>query len=141
MTLIDDLMACWQEPVDDHDDPLAVFKSVYADPVTVNGASMPVADLVSRARTLQGAFSGLRAEIVHRLEQDDAVVVGFFLHGKHVGPYPSPLGMVAPRGRDVSVRVTDILTVVDGRVSDIWVINDDLGLLTQLDAVALKADG
>jgi hypothetical protein len=36
------------------------------------------------------------------------------------------------------VRTTDILTVRDGLVTAIWVVADELGLLMQLDAVALR---
>ncbi|MEV4621480.1 ester cyclase [Asanoa sp. NPDC049573] len=135
MALLDDLLSCWERPVADRADPLADFAAVYADPVTVNGVSMAVADLVARARMLQGAFAGLRADIVHRVETADTIVVGFVLRGRHVGTYPSPLGEVAATGREVVVRTIDILTVTAGRVSDIWVISDDLGLLTQLGAV------
>jgi SnoaL-like polyketide cyclase len=64
-------------------------------------------------------------------------VVAFFMYGRHTGPLTTPLGTVPPTGRSTTNRVTDILTLTDGRISDIWVISDDLGLLQQLDAVRL----
>jgi SnoaL-like polyketide cyclase len=64
-------------------------------------------------------------------------VVAFVMRGRHVGPYASPLGTVGPTGRDIAVRTIDVLTVVDGLVTAIWVVADDLGLLLQLDAARL----
>ena len=49
----------------------------------------------------------------------------------------SPLGTVAPTGRDIAVRTIDVLTVSGGLVTAIWVVADDLGLLVQLDAARL----
>jgi hypothetical protein len=37
----------------------------------------------------------------------------------------------------VEVRAIDLLTVVEGRVSALWVVSDELGRLLQLGAVAL----
>jgi SnoaL-like polyketide cyclase len=59
------------------------------------------------------------------------------MRGRHVGPYVSPLGLVAPTRRDIEVRTIDVLTVTEGVISAIWVVSDDLGLLRQLDAVKL----
>ena len=131
------LLDLWQEPLDRRADPAADFAQLYADPVTVNGTPLTVADLVARARATQSALADLRAEVVHDVEIPGQVVVAFKMHGRHVGPYVTPLGTVAPTGRTVEIRVTDILTIADGLITDIWVISDDLGLLRQLDAVQL----
>jgi len=110
---------------------------VYADPVVVNGAEMPIADLVGRATSLQQAFDGLGMEILDTVEAPGRVVVAFLMRGRHVGPFVSPLGTVAPTGREIEVRTIDILVVRDGLVRAIWVVSDDLGLLRQLDAAKL----
>jgi predicted ester cyclase len=73
-------------------------------------------------------------EEVHRLVTDDRLVVAFVMHGRHVGPLTTLLGDVAPTGREVRIRVTDILTVAGGRITDIWMISDEVGLLHQLGA-------
>jgi hypothetical protein len=53
---------------------------------------------------------------------------------------PTPLGDVAPTGRPVDIVTIDVLTLQpDGRVSEIWVLSDQLGLLLGLDALALSA--
>jgi len=63
IALLDRLVPLWTQPVDSRDDPEAAFREVYADPVMVNGAEIPVADLVDRARTLQRAFDQLEMHI------------------------------------------------------------------------------
>ena len=136
-SLLERLMDLWASPPDDRDDPVADFREVYFDPVTVNGDPFAVADLVARAGAVHRSYADLRMEVVHRLETPDRIVIGFWMRGRHVGPLSTPLGVVAPTGRVVANRVTDILTVRDDRVTDIWVISDDLALLRQLDAVSL----
>jgi hypothetical protein len=140
-TLIDDLMRLWSQPLPTDDAAAeAAVRRLYTDPVTINGAPMSAADLVARARALQGAFEGLGHQLVDRVEAPGKVVIGFYLRGRHTGPYPTPLGVVAPTGRAIEARTTDILTLTDdGLVSDVWVISDELGVLTQLGAAALAA--
>jgi hypothetical protein len=135
--LLDRLFMLWTQPVDSRDDAEAAFREVYADPVVVNGAAMPVADLVGRARMLQRAFDQLGMHIVDAVETPDRVVIAFLMRGRHVGPFHSPLGVVAPTQREIEVRTIDVLTLTAGVVSAIWVVADDLGLLRQLGAVTL----
>jgi predicted ester cyclase len=130
-------MPLWIRPVDTWDDPEAAFSEVYADPVMVNGIEMRVAELADRARSLQRAFDGLSMQILDTVETPDRVVIAFLMRGRHVGLFASPLGTVAPTGREIEVRTIDVLTVTAGVVSAIWVVSDDLGLLRQLDAAKL----
>src|ERR1700745_2175879 len=85
--LLDRLIPLWTQPVDSRDDAEAAFRAVYADPVVVNGAEMPVADLVGRARMLQRAFDQLGMHIVDAVETPDRVVIAFLMRGRHVGPF------------------------------------------------------
>jgi hypothetical protein len=135
--LLERLLPLWTQPVDSRDDAVAAFRTVYADPVVVNGAEMTVADLAGRARSLQQAFDGLGMEILDTVEASGRVVVAFLMRGRHVGPFVSPLGTVTPTGREIEVRTIDVLVVRDGLVRAIWVVSDDLGLLRQLDAAKL----
>jgi ketosteroid isomerase-like protein len=48
-----------------------------------------------------------------------------------------PLGEISPTGREVEVRVIDVLSITDGRISGIQVVPDNLGLAMQLGAVRL----
>jgi predicted ester cyclase len=134
IALLERLLPLWTEPVDGRDDPEAAFGEVYADPVVVNGGEMSLTALVARARALQQAFDQLSMDILDTVETADRVVVAFVMRGRHVGPYFSPLGSVAPTGRDIAVRTIDVLVVTGGLITAIWVVADDLGLLLQLDA-------
>jgi predicted ester cyclase len=136
--LLERLLPLWTEPVDGRDDPEAAFGEVYADPVAVNGIEMNLTELAARARSLQQAFDQLGMEILDRVETPERVVVAFVMRGRHVGPYVSALGTVAPTGRDIAVRTIDVLTVSGGIITAIWVVADDLGLLRQLDAARLN---
>jgi SnoaL-like polyketide cyclase len=135
--LLGRLLPLWTEPVDSRDDTGAAFREVYADPVVVNGTAMPIVEMTDRARALQRAFEGLSMHILDIVETPDRVVIAFLMRGRHVGPFVSPLGTVAPTHRDIEVRTIDVLTVTGGVVSAIWVVSDDLGLLHQLGAVKL----
>ena len=57
MTVVDTLFDLWQDPIEGPE-AYAAFAEVYCDPVIVNGNEMALADLVVRARTLQGALAG-----------------------------------------------------------------------------------
>jgi predicted ester cyclase len=135
--LLDRLFDLWLEPVDHRDDPEAAFRELYADPVSVNGAPMPVAALVERARSLQRSFTGLKIEIVDQVQTPERLAVAFYMRGRHVGPLLTPIGTVAPTGRPVEIRTIDVLTIADGVITALWVLSDELGTLTQLDAVQL----
>jgi SnoaL-like polyketide cyclase len=135
--ILERLTRLWTEPVGDG--AAAAFAGVYADPVVVNGAPMTVAQLVERARSLQTSFQDLSMQIVDRVETPERLVIAFLMRGRHVGPYASALGTVPPTGQEIQVRTIDVLTLDAGLVSAIWVVADDLGLLTQLDAVTLTA--
>jgi predicted ester cyclase len=124
------VMTLWSEPLQDNAEQ--AFRQVYADPVTVNGVEMSVADLVARARHVQRALSGLTARILDVVQAPERVVVAFELQGRHTGPWTGPFGTVEATGRDVAVRTIDVLTVVDGRITGLWVVSDELGLLAQL---------
>jgi hypothetical protein len=92
---------------------------------------------VRRAGALQRAFDQLGMHILDTVETPDRVAIAFLMRGRHVGPFSSPLGTVAPTQREIEVRAIDVLTITAGVVSAIWVVSDDLGLLRQLHAVKL----
>lgn len=134
--LLQRLLRLWTEPVGDSSAASAAFAQVYADPVMVNGMPMTMAQLADRARSLQQSFDRLSMQILDQVETSDRLVIAFIMRGRHVGPYPSPLGTIPPTGQEIEVRTIDVLTIQDGLVSAITVVADDLGLLTQLNAIA-----
>jgi predicted ester cyclase len=125
------LFEAWTE-VDDLSQIEARFAALYTDPVRVNGRAMSLADLAARARSLHAAFSGLRAEVLQIVEDAGSLAVAFVMHGRHTGPYETPLGTIEPTGSAVQIRTIDVLTIAGDRISSVWVNADDLGTLRQL---------
>jgi ketosteroid isomerase-like protein len=135
--LVDRVMALWTGPIPDGPDGEAAFGECYAEPLTVNGADFRLADLVARARVLHAAHSDIRTELLQVLAAPEHVVVAFVMHVRHTGPLPTPLGTLPATGRAAAARTIDILTVRDGKITDITVVADELGMLTQLGALRL----
>lgn len=129
---LDGVLALWEQPIDDRSDPAADFREFYADPVPVNGVLTSADELVARARALHAAFADRSTELVHRVETADRLVIGFYIHARHVGPYATPLGVAEATGRRVNIRTTDILTIKDGKISEIWVMSDEVDVMRQL---------
>jgi hypothetical protein len=139
MDLVDRLFGLWTEvPTGDERDEVA-FRDVYTDPVVLNGAAVPIGELVARYRLLHAAFEGLDVRVVDRVDLRHGVAVVLRQVGRHAGPLSTQLGDVEATGRSFDVLGIDLLTITEGRVSDIWVVADELGRLVQLGAVALAA--
>jgi predicted ester cyclase len=132
------LFSLWHQ-ADQTTDLEAAFAAFYTDPVLVNGVEMSTSDLVARARSLNAGFADLTADILQVVDDGDSLGVASVMRGRHTGPYAGPLGIVQPTGIDVEIRTIDILRLTEGKVSTIWVIADDLGLLRQLGAVSESA--
>ena len=94
-------------------------------------------ELVQRARALHVAFDQLGVKVDQQVEVSGVLVIGFRMRGRHVGPLATPLGEIPAPGRDVEVRTIDILTAPDDVVTDVFVVADELGRLSQLGAVTL----
>jgi hypothetical protein len=131
-------LALWGQPIPEGPAGLERFRSLYADPVTVNGASTDLAVLVDRARMLQGALSELRHDVHEVVVTPGRRAFAFTITGRHTGPVLTPVGEVAPSGAAVAVTGLDIFTVDEDadRVTAIWAVADWLALLLQTGAVA-----
>jgi predicted ester cyclase len=108
--------------------------------VSINGADVPLADVVERARSLQRAFADLSMEMIDEVEAPGRLVIIFWQRGRHVGTLALPLGEIPPTGRRIEVRTIDVLSISEGRISAIQVVPDNLGLAMQLGAVARVQD-
>lgn len=138
---IDELLDLWGHPWQPGPEAEAAFRRLYADPVLINGTPTTAAGLVDRAIALRAALADQRREVLHVVETPNAVAVAFRLTGEHVGPLATKAGVLAPTHRLVTLSVMDILLLVDGRISRIWMVSDELGTLSALDAVALRQPG
>lgn len=134
--LVERLLPLWTDAVADRLDAEADFRAVYADSIVVNGVEMSVGQLVQRAASLQDAFAELSMDVLDVVEAAGRLVLAFLMRGRHIGTFASPVGDIAPTGREIEVRTIDVLTVEDEKITRIWVVADDLGLLRQLGALS-----
>jgi predicted ester cyclase len=134
---VDRALRLWTEPLAEGEDALLAFRSVYVDPLDVNGAQTALQELVDRARMLQQAFEGLRAEILERFATPERSAFAFRLAGLHVGRLTTPLGDIAPTGQLLDVLGMDIFAIRQDRVFAVWAVADYLGLLMRAKAVNL----
>lgn len=135
------LMDLWLRPLPNGEAALAAFRCIYTDPVHLNGVATPLASLVERARWIQGALADVEHELLVGLQDRDLTTIVFRMRGRHVGPLPTPLGIVAPSGRLIDRQIIDVLRLEEGRIRAIWVQSDELGALIQAGAVRLDATG
>ena len=82
----DRLMGLWADPPADDDAALAAIRALYTDPVQINGTTMTALDLLARVRGMQRAYSGLRHELVERVDAPGRLVIAFRLRGTHSRP-------------------------------------------------------
>jgi predicted ester cyclase len=136
---VERLLRLWTDLPADDGAAAAAFREVYADPVVINGAPMDVAGLVARARALGAAFDGMEREVLDVVDDGAKTAVAFRLRGRHVGPLGTAAGPVPATGRLMDLRVIDVLTITDGRISSIWMVADELGALVAVDAVRLSS--
>jgi hypothetical protein len=137
---VERLLRLWTDPLPADDDAAAAaFRELYADPVTINGTPVAVADLVARARAVQHTLARVEREVLAVVDGGDRVAVAFRMGGRQVGTWPTSAGPVPATGRQLVLRVIDVLTLDgDGRISEIVMVADELGALTALDAVRLR---
>ena len=135
---VERLLRLWTDPLpSDDESSAAVFGELYADPVTVNGASLTAADLVGRARVLQSALEQPEREVLAVADAGNSVAVAFRLAGRQVGPLDTPAGRVPATGLWVDVRIIDVLTLTDGRITEIRMVADWLPALVAAGALRI----
>src|SRR5689334_1151585 len=134
------MLALWEKPHPSRAEARAAFATVYAEQMSLNGQPLSLDDLVSRAERLQATYADLSQELIHHIETGDQVIIGFYMSGRQVGPLETPLGVVPPTGKTVRIQVTDILTLRDGLIVDIWMMASDLSVLMQLGALTRLGD-
>ena len=136
---IEKLLRLWTDPLPEDDDEAAdAFRRMYADPVTVNGTPVNAMYMVARARVMQAALAEPEREVLAVVESSDAVAVAFRLAGRHVGPLDTPAGRPPAAGARLDLRLIDILSIVEGRISAIWMVGDWLGALAPAGMVQVQ---
>ena len=134
---VEGLLDLWSRPWVPGPEAEEAFGKFYAEPVIVNGTTLPLSALIERANALHGALADPQREVLTLMAGERGVAVEFRLTGRHVGPLSTSAGVLPATGRTLSLRVIDILTVTDGRVTEIAMVPDELAALAAADAVRL----
>lgn len=85
-------------------------------------------DVKALFATLRAAFPDLRGEVVEQFADGDRVATRKTFHGTHRGEF---FGKPAT-GKQVAIRVMDIVKIKDGKIAEHWNVVDVAGLMSQL---------
>jgi len=81
------------------------------------------------------AFPDLRVTVDDLLAEADKVAAHITMKGTHKGEFMG----IAPTGRQVEMRISDIVRIAGGKAVERWGVEDSLGMLTQLGVVTPPA--
>jgi steroid delta-isomerase-like uncharacterized protein len=77
------------------------------------------------------AFPDARSTVEDQVAEDDKVVTRWRARGTHQGP----LGPLAATGRNFEMDGITVERIAGGKIAEVWVARDDLGVLDQLGLV------
>ena len=114
----------------------SVAADVFAPDVVFHGLSGGDLHGIEATRAFIAAYRRAFPDAVSTVEdqvaEGDKVVTRWRARGTHRGP----LGDLPPTGRAFDTGGITIERFVSGRIAEVWVARDELGLLRQLDAIA-----
>jgi predicted ester cyclase len=76
---------------------------------------------------VRGAISGLQVTVEHIIAEGDLVAAHVACRGKHTGE----LMGIPPSGKDVVMRVSDLVRIENGKAVERWGVEDMSGLIPQ----------
>jgi predicted ester cyclase len=82
-----------------------------------------------------GAYPDARFDVEDVIAEGDRVVVRSTLRGTHEGT--TRMG-VAPTGKEVTASIIGIFKLTDGKIVEMWINADFLGLMQQMDAISIR---
>ncbi len=95
------------------------------------GQAPGIEGLKQQLDLINTAVPGSQIRIVHLMADGDKVVDHSVLEGKHTGP---SFG-IPPSDKSVSVSATNIWRIQNGKIAEIWHIEDIFGLMQQIGAI------
>ena len=81
---------------------------------------------------LRTGFPDIQFTVERQIAEGDKVAVRWFITGTHKGEF---LG-IPPTGNQVKDQGVDIFRITGGKISEIWVNENDLGLMQQMGALS-----
>jgi len=107
---------------------LAMADDIFSEDLLNNGAHVGVAGPAGRIRERLTAFPDLITSIEDLFVSGDKLAVTLIWRGTHTGPY----GGVPATGLPVAVRDSAIWHFRDGKVIEIFTLQDQFGMLKQI---------
>lgn len=105
-----------------------IFDSHFVDRNPMAGERGDLIGYTNGARLMQEGFSQHQYEIVHLFAVGDLVVDHWILRAVNTGPFDGK----GPTGRAVEFRGSDIFRMKDGKILEIWHVEELLQLYAQL---------
>src|SRR5215218_8985313 len=81
------------------------------------------------------AFPDLHRNIVDIVAEGDKVAVSVNVTGTYKGEFQG----IPPTGKQVSFTAMDILTIIDGKITEEWATADMMGLMQQIGAIPARS--
>ena len=81
------------------------------------------------------AFPDLRRNIVDMVAEGDKVAVSINVTGTYKGEFQG----IPPTGKQVSFTAMDVLTIIDGKITEEWATADMMGLMQQIGAIPARS--
>jgi predicted ester cyclase len=107
---------------------LAMAGEIFSEDLRTNGVHVGVAGPVGRIRERLTAFPDLITSIEDLFVSGDKLAVTLIWRGTHTGPY----GGVPATGKPVAVRDSAIWHFRDGKVIEIFTLQDQFAMLKQI---------
>jgi predicted ester cyclase len=107
---------------------LTMADGIFSEELRTNGVHVGVAGPVARIRDRLTGFPDLATSIEEMFVSGDKLAVTLLWRGTHTGPY----GGVAATGKPVEVRDTAIWHFRDGKVTEIFTLQDQFAMLKQI---------
>jgi len=101
----------------------------FTDRTLPPGRAQGLPGALQASRTMRAAVPDLRCEIEQMIVAGDRVVVHLRFRGRFSGRY----GALQGRGQAVEFLATDIYRIGEDKIDDNWHIEDNLGLMRQLE--------
>lgn len=83
------------------------------------------------------AFPDLTRTIVDMVAEGDRVAVSINVTGTYKGEFQG----VPPTGKQVSFTAMDIITIIEGKITEEWATADMMGLMQQIGAIPTRSTG
>ena len=113
----------------------ALFNELFASNYVNHSAATGASDRAAREQAIRNyreAAPDLRVTIDDMVAEGDKVALRWTTHGTERGSLRTPLGVAAPTDRPISVPGINIFRMVNGQITEEWIVWDTLSWAQQL---------